>query len=29
VDELAEHGAYAVFETLADTEAVMERIMNA
>jgi phosphoglycolate phosphatase len=29
VDELSEHGAYAVFETLADTEAVMERIMNA
>jgi phosphoglycolate phosphatase-like HAD superfamily hydrolase len=29
VDELSEHGAYAVFETLADTDAVMERIMNA
>jgi len=29
VDELAEHGAYAVFETLADTGAVMERILNA
>lgn len=29
VDELNEHGAYAVFETLADTDAVMERIMNA
>lgn len=29
VDELSEHGAYAVFETLADTNAVMERIMNA
>ena len=29
VQELAEHGAYAVFETLADTDAVMERIMNA
>jgi phosphoglycolate phosphatase len=29
VDQLAEHGAYAVFETLADTDAVMERIMNA
>lgn len=29
VDELAAHGAYAVFETLADTDAVMERIMNA
>lgn len=28
-EELAEHGAYAVFETLADTDAVMERIMNA
>jgi phosphoglycolate phosphatase-like HAD superfamily hydrolase len=28
-DELASHGAYAVFETLADTEAVLERIMNA
>lgn len=28
-DELAEHGAYAVFETLADTDAVMQRIMNA
>ena len=28
-DELAEHGAYAVFENLADTGAVMERIMNA
>jgi phosphoglycolate phosphatase-like HAD superfamily hydrolase len=29
VDELASHGAYAVFETLADTPAVLERIMNA
>jgi phosphoglycolate phosphatase-like HAD superfamily hydrolase len=29
VDELAELGAYAVFENLADTDAVMERIMNA
>ena len=29
VEQLAEHGAYAVFETLADTDAVMERIMNA
>jgi phosphoglycolate phosphatase len=29
VEELASHGAYAVFETLADTEAVLERIMNA
>lgn len=29
VDQLHEHGAYAVFETLADTAAVMERIMNA
>jgi phosphoglycolate phosphatase-like HAD superfamily hydrolase len=29
VDELASHGAYAVFETLADTEAVMQRIMDA
>ena len=29
VEELSEHGAYAVFETLADTHAVMERIMNA
>ena len=29
VEELASHGAYAVFETLADTDAVMERIMNA
>jgi phosphoglycolate phosphatase len=29
VDDLASHGAYAVFETLADTEAVMQRIMNA
>jgi phosphoglycolate phosphatase len=28
-EELAEHGAYAVFETLADTDAVMQRIMNA
>lgn len=28
-DELAEHGAYAVFETLANTDAVMQRIMNA
>ncbi len=29
VDDLASHGAYAVFETLADTGAVMQRIMNA
>lgn len=29
VDQLQSHGAYAVFETLADTDAVMERIMNA
>ncbi|MEO5587977.1 MAG: HAD hydrolase-like protein [Gemmatimonadaceae bacterium] len=29
VDELSSHGAYAVFETLADTDAVMERILNA
>ncbi|MEO8578565.1 MAG: HAD hydrolase-like protein [Gemmatimonadales bacterium] len=29
VDELQSHGAYAVFETLADTDAVMQRIMNA
>ena len=29
VAQLAEHGAYAVFETLADTDAVMECIMNA
>jgi phosphoglycolate phosphatase len=29
VEQLSEHGAYAVFETLADTDAVMERIMNA
>ena len=29
VEELAEHGAYAVFETLADTDVVVERIMNA
>jgi phosphoglycolate phosphatase len=29
VDDLASHGAYAVFESLADTDAVMERIMNA
>jgi phosphoglycolate phosphatase-like HAD superfamily hydrolase len=28
-EELASHGAYAVFETLADTHAVMEKIMNA
>jgi phosphoglycolate phosphatase-like HAD superfamily hydrolase len=28
-EELAEHGAYAVFETLADTDVVMQRIMNA
>jgi len=27
--ELASHGAYAVFETLADTSAVMQRILNA
>jgi phosphoglycolate phosphatase len=29
VDELSGHGAYAVFETLADTDAVMRRIMHA
>ncbi len=29
VAELEEHGAYAVFENLADTEEVMKRIMNA
>lgn len=29
VAELSDHGAHAVFETLADTEAVMESIMNA
>lgn len=29
VEQLLEHGAYAVFETLADTGAVMKRIMNA
>ena len=29
VEELSEHDPYAVFETLADTEAVMQRIMNA
>jgi phosphoglycolate phosphatase-like HAD superfamily hydrolase len=29
VEELMSHGAYAAFETLADTDAVMERIMNA
>jgi phosphoglycolate phosphatase-like HAD superfamily hydrolase len=29
VEELQSHGAYAVFETLANTEAVMQRIMNA
>jgi phosphoglycolate phosphatase-like HAD superfamily hydrolase len=29
VDDLASHGAYAVFDTLADTEAVMQRIMDA
>ncbi|MGK2960878.1 MAG: HAD family hydrolase [Gemmatimonadaceae bacterium] len=29
VDELSRHGPYAVFETLADTEDVMQRIMNA
>jgi phosphoglycolate phosphatase len=28
-DDLASHGAYAVFETLADTDAVLQRIMNA
>jgi phosphoglycolate phosphatase-like HAD superfamily hydrolase len=28
-DELASHGAYAVFETLADTDEVLSRIMNA
>ncbi|MEP6905804.1 MAG: HAD hydrolase-like protein, partial [Gemmatimonadales bacterium] len=29
VDELAEYHPYAVFETLADTPAVLESIMNA
>ncbi len=29
VDELASHGAYAVFDTLANTNAVMEKILNA
>ncbi|MEO5511447.1 MAG: HAD hydrolase-like protein [Longimicrobiales bacterium] len=29
VEDLQAHGAYAVFETLADTAAVMKRIMNA
>ena len=29
VEDLASHGAYAVFESLADTDAVMQRIMNA
>ena len=29
VEQLQSHGAYAVFETLADTDAVMQRIMNA
>ncbi len=29
VEDLASHGAYAVFGTLADTTAVMQRIMNA
>jgi phosphoglycolate phosphatase len=29
VEELASHGAYAVFETLADTDAVLERILDA
>lgn len=29
VEELRSHGAYAVFETLADTDAVMQRIMHA
>jgi phosphoglycolate phosphatase-like HAD superfamily hydrolase len=29
VEDLASHGAYAVFETLADTDAVMRQIMNA
>lgn len=28
-EDLASHGAYAVFETLADTETVMERILSA
>ena len=28
-EELASHGAYAVFETLADTDAVLEKILNA
>ena len=28
-DDLASHGAYAVFENLADTAAVMQRILNA
>ncbi len=29
VDQLAEHDPWAVFETLADTDAVMRRIMDA
>ncbi len=29
MDDLAAHGAYAVFETLADTDSVLGRIMNA
>jgi len=29
VDELSEHGPYAVFETLSDTEDVLQRIMDA
>ncbi len=29
VEDLASHGAYAVFPTLADTDAVVERIINA
>ncbi|HEX2723683.1 MAG TPA: HAD hydrolase-like protein [Gemmatimonadaceae bacterium] len=29
VEDLQSHGAYAVFETLADTSAVLQRIMNA
>ena len=29
IEDLASHGAYAVFETLADTATVMERILSA
>jgi phosphoglycolate phosphatase len=29
VEDLASHGAYAVFETLADTDTIMERILSA